>query len=80
MSLRSAPSSSTQSNDPTRLMLAYLCISTEKAASLETKVEILDRFGLSASEIATVCGASVQSVSNARYFLKKHGVKSKKTK
>jgi len=80
MNPRRAPVSSSQSPDPTRLMLAYLCISTEKAASLETKVEILDRFGLSASEIATVCGASAQSVSNARYFLKKHGAKNKKTK
>jgi hypothetical protein len=27
--------------DPTRMMLAYLCIATEKDASLETKVSIL---------------------------------------
>jgi len=67
-------------SDPTRLMLAYLCIATEKAASLETKVEVLDRFRLSDSEIATVCGVGPQSVRNARYFLRKHGAKTKKTK
>jgi len=66
--------------DSTRLMLAYLCIATEKAASLETKVEILSRFRLSDSEIATVCGCRIQSVRNVRHFLRKHGAKRKKTK
>lgn len=68
------------SDDPTiRLMLAYLCISSEAEASLVRKVEILDRFDLSDTEIATVCGATAQSVRNARLQRKKssHG-KSKK--
>ena len=63
-----------------RLMLAYLCISTEKEASLERKVEILDRFGLKDSEIATICGSAVQSIRNARHYLGKHGSKTKKKK
>jgi hypothetical protein len=53
------------------LMLAYLCISQEAEASLERKVEILDRFKLSAGDIATVCGVRVQSVHNARSAVKK---------
>lgn len=57
--------------DSTRLMLAYLCIATEKESSLERKVEILDRFDLSDSEIATVCGSAVQSIRNARHGQKK---------
>jgi hypothetical protein len=59
--------------DSARLMLAYLCIATEKESSLERKVEILDRFDLTDSEIATVCGSVVQSIRNAR-----HGHKKKK--
>ncbi len=54
-----------------RLMLAYLCVAKESEASLPRKVEILDRFDLSALEIATVCNASIQSVRNARHVLKK---------
>lgn len=61
-----------------RLMLAYLCISTEKEASLERKVEILDRFDLTDIEIAKVCKSQLQSIRNARYSLTKHGPKSKK--
>ena len=57
----------------TRLMLAYLCVANEAEASLIRKVEILDRFGLPDAEIATVCGASVQSVRNARSEYKKTG-------
>jgi hypothetical protein len=58
--------------DPTiRLMLAYLCVAKESEASLVRKVEILDRFKLSDSEIATVCNASVQSIRNARQMRKK---------
>jgi hypothetical protein len=69
------------SNDGSiRLMLAYLCISTEKEASLERKVEILDRFALSTGDIAKVCKSQVQSIRNARHSLTKHGhKKSKKT-
>lgn len=68
------------SDESTRLMLAYLCISTEKESSLERKVEILDRFSLSDSEIAKVCKSQVQSIRNARHSLTKHGQKSKKKK
>ena len=57
----------------TRLMLAYLCVANEAEASLIRKVEILDRFDLPDSEIATVCGAIVQSVRNARLGRKKTG-------
>ncbi len=64
--------------DAARLMLAYLCIATEKEASLERKVEILDRFGLTTAEISKVCGNTQQSIRNARHFLKKYGKKNKK--
>jgi uncharacterized metal-binding protein len=66
-----------ESPDSIRLMLAYLCIATEKEASLETKVGILTRFKLTNLEIASVCGSKVQSVKNARLSLKKHRSKSK---
>ncbi len=59
-----------------RLMLGYLCISKETEASLVRKVEVLDRFDLVDSEIATICGCSQQSVRNARQLMKKsHGRK-----
>jgi len=54
-----------------RLMLGYLCVANEAEASLVRKVEILDRFGLSDAEIATICGCTQQSVRNARQTLKK---------
>jgi hypothetical protein len=54
-----------------QLMLAYLCISKESEASVVRKVEILDRFELSDSDIAKVCGCVVQVVRNARQQLKK---------
>jgi hypothetical protein len=69
-----------ESPDSIRLMLAYLCIATEKEASLETKVEILTRFELTNQEIAKVCGSKIQSVKNARHALRKYGSKSKKNK
>lgn len=68
------------SPDSTRLMMAYLCIATEKEASLERKVEILDKFDLADSEIAKVCGSAVQSIRNARHYLGKHARKSKKSR
>jgi hypothetical protein len=61
-----------------RLMLAYLCISKEAEASLVRKVQILDRFGLTDSEIASVCMNSIQSIRNARQILKKKPHASKK--
>jgi hypothetical protein len=58
--------------DPTRLMLAYLCIATEgPETSLVRKIKILDRFGLTDQEIARVCGNTTQSVWNARQVAKK---------
>jgi hypothetical protein len=45
-----------ESPDSIRRMLAYLCIATDKEASLETKVGILTRFELTNQEIARVCG------------------------
>ncbi len=66
--------------DATRLMLAYLCIATEKEASLERKVEILDRFRLTTAEIAKVCGSAEQSIRNARHYLRKHVKRNKKAK
>jgi len=53
------------------LMLAYLCVAKEAEASLERKVQILDRFGLSDAEIAHVCGSVTGSVRNARFSVKK---------
>ena len=61
-----------------RLMLAYLCVATEREASLERKVEILDKFELSDSEIAKICGSAVQSIRNARHSARKNAPKSKK--
>ena len=54
-----------------RLMLGYLCISGEAAASLLTKINILDRFKLQDAEIAQICGCGVQAVRNARLANKK---------
>lgn len=64
-------------SDSIRLMLAYLCAATEKEASLGRKVEILDIFDLTDTEISKVCGSAVQSIRNARYSLSKHGHKTK---
>jgi hypothetical protein len=54
-----------------KLMLGYLCISSESEASLVRKVEILDRFKLKDTEIAQICACNQQSVRNARLALKK---------
>lgn len=63
-----------------RLMLAYLCVAKEAEASLVRKVQILDRFGLTDGEIATVCANTAQSVRNARQLLKKKSHAKKKTR
>lgn len=63
-----------------RLMLGYLCIANEAEASLVRKVEILDRFGLSDTEIAVICGVAQQSVRNARLTLKKSSKSNAKQK
>ena len=54
------------SKDSVRLMLAYLCVSQDPNASIEKRVNILDRFGLTDAEIASVCDCATQSVRNAR--------------
>ena len=64
-----------------RLMLGYLCVSKEAEASLPRKVQILDRFDLTVSEISKICACSSQSVANARQSLKKgRHAKKKKAK
>ena len=63
-----------------RLMLAYLCVAKEAEASLVRKVEILDRFDLSDSEIAKVCQTNAQVIRNSRQILKKKPHAKKKTR
>lgn len=53
------------------LMLGYLCIASEKEASLVRKVEILDRFDLEDNLIAKICGCNTQSVRDARVKAKR---------
>ena len=60
-----------EDDDKLRLMVAYLCIAKEAEASLERKVEILDRFDLSDVQIAQVCGAAPGSVRNARLSVRR---------
>lgn len=60
-----------EATDQMKLMLAYLCISTEIESSLPRKVQILDQFALTDAEIARVCSCSVPSVANARLAAKK---------
>lgn len=67
-----------QSDSTVRLMLGYLCIANEAEASLVRKVEILDRFSLADTEIAQICGATPQSIRNARQILKKSNNGNKK--
>jgi hypothetical protein len=59
------------------LMLAYLCI--KDVPGLNERVSILDRFSLSDSDIAAVCGVAEQSVRNARQR-NKLGTREKATK
>jgi hypothetical protein len=54
-----------------KLMLGYLCIANESEASLVRKVQILDLFDLQDSEIAQICGTTVQVVRNSRGARKK---------
>ena len=63
----------TQLTDEKRmmLMLGYLCVATEIESSLVRKIEILERFGLLASEIAMICKCNVQSVRDAQQKLKR---------
>jgi len=50
-------------------MLAFLCI--KGVEGLAEQVTILDRFGLTDADIATVCNAAIQSVRNARLAAKR---------
>jgi len=59
------------SDETLLLMLAYLCVAKEAEASLERKVQILDRFRLTDAQIAQVCGRAAGSVRNARVHVKK---------
>lgn len=71
MAKKANNSAEIQLSDSTRLMLAYLCVATEKEPSLDRKLEILDRFGLTDAEISKVCGSAMQSIWNARHKSKK---------
>jgi len=68
------------SPDSIRLMLAYLCIATDKEASLETKVGILTRFELTNQEIAKVYGSKIQSVKKCAPRSQEYSSKNKKNK
>jgi len=57
------------------LMLGYLCIASEKEASLVRKVEILDRFELEDKMIAKICGCNTQSVRDARVKRKNNKIR-----
>ena len=48
------------------LMLAFLCVASEPDATINRKVQILDRFGLSDDELSLICDCNSQSVRNAR--------------
>lgn len=61
----------TEEINRTEVMLAYLCVANEAEASLERKVQILDRFQLPDATIALVCGCAIQSVRNARQAMKR---------
>jgi hypothetical protein len=54
---------------PEILMMGYICIKGVK--TLPEKVDILARFGLSDSDIATICNCAVQSIRDSRQKLKK---------
>jgi len=54
---------------PEILMMGYICI--KDVETLPEKLGILDRFGLSDSDIATICNCAVQSIRDARQKLKK---------
>jgi hypothetical protein len=61
-----------------RLMLGYLCTATEAEASLVRKVQILDKFDFSNREISIICGATEQSIRNARSIAKREERKKKR--
>ena len=51
------------------LMLGFLCI--KDMTKLENQVAILDRFGVSDKDIASICDAAVGTVRNVRVLRKK---------
>jgi hypothetical protein len=53
------------------VMLGYLCVATEPDATLDRKVKVLDRFGLTDDEIAIICDCKSQSIRNSRQKLKR---------
>lgn len=57
-------------NESIVLMLAYLCIK-DVEGPLADQVKILDRFKLTDSQKAIVCGVIPQSITNARSKAKK---------
>jgi hypothetical protein len=54
---------------PEILMLAYLCV--KEVEGLGPKVEVLDRFGLADSQLASVCSVGEQAIRDARHRQKK---------
>lgn len=54
-----------------KMMLGYLCVSTEIESSLTRKVEILDRLNLEDSQKAAICGVKLQAIRDARQRSKK---------
>ncbi len=58
------PAKENQHENHTDMMLAYLCI--KDLDTLSEQVRVLDRFGLTSAEIATICGVAEGSVRNAR--------------
>jgi hypothetical protein len=59
--------------NPERLMLGFLCV--RELSSLPDKIAILDRFGISDADMASICNCAVQSVRDARQKAKKKGTK-----
>jgi hypothetical protein len=57
-------SSNNSETSPEILMLGFLCV--KGIESVNEKVSVLDRFGLSDADIATICNCARQSVRNAR--------------
>jgi hypothetical protein len=68
-----SPKRSNSERNLPELMLVYLCI--KDIAGLNERVSVLDRFGLSNSEIASVCAVAEQSVRNTRQRNKRQAKK-----
>lgn len=62
----------TNNQDKTTLMLGYLCISKlPEDTNLRAKINILDRFALTDTEISSICACTKQAVADARHRAKK---------